>query len=108
MNSAKEKLEPRIRSTPFQRSDTEVAMNVAGDFVSDLEEIKENLILQVVKPVRWEQGIYQIEKRSPTLYLEIGPGTTLAGMNRKNKVLSPTISIGKVEQLELLEGVCIG
>jgi [acyl-carrier-protein] S-malonyltransferase len=106
MNSAKEKLEPRILSTTFHLNDVEIAMNVAGDFVSDIEKIKQNLILQVVKPVRWEASIYEIEKRTPSLYLEIGPGNTLAGMNRKNKVLAPTISIGKVEDLELLEGVC--
>lgn len=108
MNSAKEKLEPRIRSTPFHSTDIEVTMNVPGDFVSDIEKIKENLILQVVKPVRWEDSVYQMEKRSPSCYLEIGPGTTLAGMNRKNKVVGPTISIGKVEDLQLLEGAVKG
>ncbi len=107
MNSAKEKLEPKMRETLFHTSEIPVVMNVPGNFAND-EDIQENLILQVVKPVRWQASITEIEKREPTVYLEIGPGTTLAGMNRKNQVTASTLSIGKVEDLKLLQGELCG
>ncbi|MBM3201454.1 MAG: ACP S-malonyltransferase [Chlamydiae bacterium] len=104
MDSAKIRLEPKILQTPFYSSSVDVFMNVSAKKAETEEEIKKNLIAQVVSPVRWQASIKEIEKLSPSLYLEIGPGTTLAGMNRKNQVVSATVSIGKVEDLKLLEG----
>jgi [acyl-carrier-protein] S-malonyltransferase len=103
MRSAKEKLEPKICAIPFHPSNIDVVMNVTGNVASSVEEMRKNLILQVIKPVRWEASIREIEKRSPALYVEIGPGATLAGMNKKNQVTGSTISIGKVGDLKLLE-----
>ena len=54
-------------------------MNVPGDFVSDIEEIRQYLIEQVTHSVRWEQGIRAMEGQYVDLYIEFGPGKTLAG-----------------------------
>ena len=36
------------------------------------------------------------------LYIEMGPGQTLAGMNKRIGILEPTLSVEKVEDLEAL------
>ena len=76
-------------------------MNVAGDVVADPENIRTNLIKQVTSSVRWEQGIRAIMNKVD-LFIEIGPGKTLAGMNRHIGVQQPTITVNTIENLEEL------
>lgn len=103
MRSAQLKLGDKIQSMPLQESGVELVMNVPGDFVKGVAEIRSYLIAQVASPTRWEQGIRKIEKSGAELYLEMGPGKTLAGMNKKIGVAAPTISIETVKDLELID-----
>ncbi len=102
MRSAQLKLEPLLRSATLQESSIEIVMNVSGDFARSLPEIRSNLIDQVASPTRWEQGVQKMEEAGVDLYIEMGPGKTLAGMNKKIGALAPTISIEKVSELESL------
>jgi [acyl-carrier-protein] S-malonyltransferase len=100
MRSAQEKLRPLIESAPLQKSDIHLVMNVPGDVVED--NIKEQLILQVASPTRWEKGIRKLDEMGADLFVEIGPGTTLCGMNRKIGVRAKTVGVEKVSDLERL------
>jgi [acyl-carrier-protein] S-malonyltransferase len=102
MRSAQLKLEPQLRSANLEESAIEIVMNVPGDFVRTLPEIRSNLIDQVASPTRWEQGIRKIEEAGIDLYVEMGPGKTLAGMNKKIGALAQAISIEKIAELESL------
>ncbi len=97
MQSARDKLAPMIESIKINESPIELVMNVPGDYVSNSEQIRENMIRQVTSSVRWEQGIRKMKEID--LFIEIGCGTSLAGMNRKIGA-AKTISIGKIEDLE--------
>ncbi len=103
MASAKEKLKPYINSAAIQNSETKIAMNVPGDFVESIDQMRQNLIDQVTCPVRWEQEIKAMNRSGITLFIEIGPGTTLAGMNKRIGISGQTISIGQVDDLRKLE-----
>lgn len=106
MKPAEVRLAAKIAEASFQEPKLSLIMNVPGDFVDDLDAIKHNLTEQLTHSVRWQQGILAAEKKkSPTLYLELGPGKTLAGMNKKIGVTAPTISLEKVTDLELLHAV---
>lgn len=100
MQSAREKLTPLIQEVPLVPSDVAVVMNTPGDFVTANEEIRSNMIAQVTSPVRWEKGIRAIDARGIDLFIEIGCGKTLSGMNKKIGVQAPTINIEKVEDLQ--------
>lgn len=106
MNDAKEKLTPRIMDTSFEESAVDIYMNVTGEKTKDIAAVKQNLASQVVAPVLWEKSVYAMASRDPKVFIEIGPGNTLAGMNRKNQVKQSTISIGTVDHLEQLEKYC--
>lgn len=99
MHSAKEVLSPYIDAVSFQEGISQVVMNVPGSCVTDLGNVKNLLKEQVVSPVYWEKGIRSIEA---DLFLEMGPGTTLAGMNKRIGVVAPTLSIEKTGNLEEL------
>jgi len=103
MQKAEEKLAEVVKEVDLSDANTAFVMNVPGKTVSDLNQIRENLIHQVTSPVRWEQGIREIDQMGVDLYIEMGPGKTLAGFNKRIGTIAPTASIEQVENLKLLE-----
>ncbi len=75
-------------------------MNVPGGLVSSSEEMRKVLIDQVASPVRWEKGIRQMMQSKIDAYIEMGPGRTLSGMNKRIGVSEPTYTVEKVADLE--------
>lgn len=104
MAEAKEKLKSKIETMTLYPSAVSLVMNVPGDFIEAESEIRQHLIDQVVSPVYWERGIRKMEEEGVELFIEIGCGKTLSGMNRKIGVKALTFSVEKVEDLEELTG----
>ncbi len=102
MQEAKEKLTSYIQQAPLVKGSAQLVMNVPGHFVSDIEQVRHDLIEQVTHSVRWEHGIRAMKSQNIDLYIEIGPGKTLAGMNKRIGVKAPTLTIEKVEDLDQL------
>lgn len=101
MRLAEEQLAARIREIAILPSPVRLVMNVTGNFVDDPEQIRNNMIRQVTSSVRWEQGMREMMPQVD-LYIEIGCGKTLAGMNRQIGIPAPTLTINTVEDLERL------
>jgi [acyl-carrier-protein] S-malonyltransferase len=99
MVHAERKLAPEIHMLCLEESSIDLVMNVPGNYVRKNEEIRENLIRQITHPVRWEQSIQAMKHAD--LFIEIGCGKTLAGLNRQMSV-AQTISINKNSDLEVL------
>jgi [acyl-carrier-protein] S-malonyltransferase len=100
MQSAQDALAPFIQKAPLVDSPIELVMNVPGNFVHSTDQIRKNLISQVTHSVRWQQGIEAIESKGVDLYVEIGCGKTLAGMNKKIGCKAPTLTLEKITDLE--------
>jgi [acyl-carrier-protein] S-malonyltransferase len=109
MQSAQEGLAPFVAAAPIQDTKIRLAMNAPGAFVQDIIEIRRHLTQQVTHSVCWEQGIRAIEQERVDLYIEIGCGKTLNGLNRKIGTAVPTISVDRLtdldEALRHIEGV---
>lgn len=103
MKEAQEKLKEKITLVNIVDSSIDVVMNVPGEFVRDADKIRENLILQVASPTRWEKGIRLIDSEKVDFYLEIGCGRTLSGMNKKIGTQAPTYQLETLEDLEKIE-----
>lgn len=103
MKEAQEKLKGKITLVNITKSSIDVVMNVPGEFVRDADKIRENLILQVASPTRWEKGIRLIDGEKVDFYLEIGCGRTLSGMNKKIGTLAPTYQLETLEDFEKIE-----
>ena len=101
MQSAQEGLSPYVAKAKLTDSSIDFVMNVPGDYVQSLEEIRTHLVRQVTESVCWDQGIMAIEKKGIDLYLEIGCGP-LSGLNKKIGVTSPTLSLDRVADLDLV------
>lgn len=103
MQEAKELLEAKIAKINIKTSDTILVMNVSGEVVSESTSIGRMMIEQVTSPTRWQKSIKTIEEFAPDLYIELGPGKTLCGMNKKIGVKAPSYGIETKQELYALE-----
>ena len=83
MEPAREELEAAIEATAFATPSCPVYQNVTATAVSSPEEIKKNLIIQLIAPVNWTQSVQQMIADGATLFTEVGPGKVLAGLISK-------------------------
>lgn len=83
MEPAREELAAAIEATNFSKPICPVYQNVTASAVSDPEEIKKNLIIQLTAPVKWTQSVQQMIKDGATLFTEVGPGKVLTGLVSK-------------------------
>jgi [acyl-carrier-protein] S-malonyltransferase len=105
MHSAQEKLKSYLLSAALQDSPIQFVMNVPGTFASNLDEIRSNLIAQVASPTQWEEGVRLLDQEGVELFIEMGPGKTLTGMNKKIGVKGQSWNIEKIADLQQLEGL---
>ena len=83
MEPAREELAAAIDATTFSTPICPVYQNVTATAVSDANEIKKNLIIQLTAPVKWTQSVQQMIQDGATLFTEVGPGKVLAGLINK-------------------------
>ena len=57
--------------------------NVTAEYVTDITETKALLAKQVASSVRWQQSVENMIADGVDIFVEIGPGKTLAGFMRK-------------------------
>jgi len=92
MEPAREELSSAIESTTFNNPICPVYQNISGQAVSDPEEIKKNLVLQLTGPVRWTQIMENMLKDGANQIIEVGPGRVLQGLFKKVDREVPTES----------------
>ena len=83
MEPAREKLQKAIESTHFSTPSCPVYQNVSTTAVSDVTEIKKNLIAQLTAPVKWTQSVQNMVKDGAIQFVECGPGKVLQGLVKK-------------------------
>ena len=83
MEPAREELAAAIEATTFSTPICPVYQNVTASAVSDAEEIKKNLIIQLTAPVKWTQSVNQMIADGATSFIEVGPGKVLVGLVNK-------------------------
>lgn len=83
MQPAQMELEAAIAATPFSQPICPVYQNVTASAVSDPNEIKKNLIVQLTAPVKWTQTMNTMLADGCTEVIEVGPGKVLQGLFKK-------------------------
>ena len=83
MEPAREELAAAIEATEFKTPSCPVYQNVTARAVSDADEIKKNLIIQLTAPVKWTQSVQQMIADGATSFTEVGPGKVLVGLVNK-------------------------
>ena len=83
MEPAREKLQKAIEETQFNSPICPIYQNVSTTAVTDVAEIKANLIAQLTAPVKWTQSVQQMVADGAIEFVECGPGKVLQGLIKK-------------------------
>lgn len=93
MEPARLELEAAIHATVFNTPICPVYQNATAKAVSNPNQIKENLIMQLTAPVKWTQSIQNMVADGATQFYEVGPGKVLQGLVKKISNTSEAVSI---------------
>ncbi len=83
MEPAKAELEAAIEATQFNTPICPVYQNVNASPSINPEEIKLNLVAQLISPVRWTQTVKNMIGDGADTFTESGPGKVLQGLIKK-------------------------
>ena len=103
MEEAASGLEAFLSEITFTDPTVPVVSNVTAAPVTSGEEARALLIRQVTSPVRWSASIRTMVDAGSTRFLELGPGSVLRGLQRRNAREAPCTSVGTLEQVQGLE-----
>lgn len=91
MQPALEQLKTAIDNTEFRQPSCPVYQNVVAVAVTDIREIRQNLVDQLTGPVRWAQCVRAMIADGANHFTEVGPGKVLQGLIAKiNKEVTVT------------------
>jgi [acyl-carrier-protein] S-malonyltransferase len=103
MQPAYEKLGEVLAGTEIRTPSFPVVCNVEGRTVRDPDDIRQTLVDQVTGSVRWVDCITcLLDKVGCDTFLELGPGTTLAGMIARIRKGTAVQSLGTGEDAATL------
>lgn len=104
LSGAGVKLEKVLDELAIEKPQIPYVANVNAQYITEAEEIKPLLVKQVSNSVRWQQSVEAMVADGVDTFIEIGPGRTLAGFNKKiakaiGKELT-TYTVGTMEDIE--------
>ncbi len=100
LKGAGEKLSKAFGEVTLNDLQIPYVSNTTAEIITDREQIKPLLVKQVSHSVRWEQSIRKMIAEGTDTFIEIGPGQTLAGFNRKIDKEIKTYHIGSLPDIE--------
>ncbi|MDQ7783384.1 MAG: ACP S-malonyltransferase [Desulfomonilaceae bacterium] len=104
MEPAKDALNSRLEGVSFGEARFPVIANLnARPYPASPQEIRRNLVDQVVRPVLWEDCVTSMKESGPTKFVEIGPGKVLTGLLRRIDKQLPSANISDVPSVGSLE-----
>jgi [acyl-carrier-protein] S-malonyltransferase len=83
MEPARQELAEAILNTQFNEPICPIYQNYVAKAVSNVDEIKTNLVAQLTAPVKWTQSVLAMVNDGATNFYECGPGTVLQGLVKK-------------------------
>ena len=83
LQPASEKLKGYLANIEFKVPRISVINNVDVEILNDPAAIKDALVRQAAKPVRWQETIQAIAAQGITQVVECGPGKVLAGLTKR-------------------------
>lgn len=100
MLPAKEKLQSEINKKEFQNAKVPVYSNVYAKPLTDAEEIRKALVMQLDSPVRWTQSLIRMQEDGINTFIEIGPGKVLQGLVKRTLSNVEILGFDKAEDIQ--------
>mgnify|MGYP002016430006 FL=1 len=102
MRSATEKMRQEITKEEFKKPEINIISNVTAQQTNNPNEIKNLLIEQIEKPVRWREIVINMIDSKVDKFIEIGPGKVLSGLVKR---INSNVNLIQVNDLEDLNNL---
>jgi [acyl-carrier-protein] S-malonyltransferase len=102
MAPAAEVMEEALATVSLSPPRVPVVANVTAAPTSDPNEIRELLVEQVIRMVRWRETVLLFKSRQVEEVVEIGAGRVLAGLVKRIDRELPASSVGTATETEAL------
>lgn len=96
MQPAADRMRAELDKVSFAAPKGTVYANVTAQPHATAEQIKDLLVDQIVRPVRWEQTMQALVAQAELKFVELAPGRTLAGLAKKINRRLPVESLATV------------
>lgn len=93
MADAAESLAPLLEDLPWRDTNTPVVCNTDGSLVTGGAEWPQRLAAHLVRPVRWHNVLTTLAANGVTHLVEVGPGSTLAGLMKRSGLALDTSNV---------------
>jgi [acyl-carrier-protein] S-malonyltransferase len=93
MAHASSQFATQVAATDFSKPTVPVIANVTASPMTTAQEIRDELSVQIERPVNWTGSVRSMVDAGITTFVEIGPGNVLAGLNKRISRATPTLSI---------------
>jgi [acyl-carrier-protein] S-malonyltransferase len=100
MQSGADKMASELEKVQIKSPSKTVYANVTAQPHGDPSSIRQLLIQQIVKPVRWEQTMQSLVGQGESRWIELAPGRTLTGMLKKINRRLPVESFASADALK--------
>ena len=102
MKPATDIMKEEIKNINFSKPNNYIVSNVTAEASNDQNIIKDLLIEQIEKPVRWRESITNMIKAGNQKFIEIGPGKVLSGLVKRIDRNVNTIQVNNIKDLNNL------
>ena len=92
----------KLSKTEFKSPNVDIISNVTSEPTNDVAIIKELLINQIEKPVRWRETVNYMMDKNINKFIEIGPGKVLSGLVKRINRNAELLQINDLEDLKKL------
>ena len=89
-----------VAGTPIQTPHTPVIGNVGAAALTTADAIRGELVAQLTLPVRWTESIRRMIADGTTRFVELGPGTVLAGLVKRIDANVEVLNVAKPEDIQ--------
>ncbi|MEX2435136.1 MAG: ACP S-malonyltransferase [Balneolaceae bacterium] len=83
MKPAYEAFKEELNKTEFNNADCPVYSNYTAEATTDAEQLKSNVLDQLLNPVRWTQTLVNMKKSGAVTFTEVGPAKVLQGLVKR-------------------------
>jgi [acyl-carrier-protein] S-malonyltransferase len=99
MQSALDDFRRAVEATPMRSPAIPVISNVQARPLDGLSAIREELVLQLISPVRWTESVGWMAEQGVATFIELGPGTVLTGLVKRIAPAARTVNVGDTESM---------
>jgi [acyl-carrier-protein] S-malonyltransferase len=99
MRPAADAVSNALDKTPLRRAEIPVVVNASAQATQEPDELRQELAVQIYSAVRWIETLQRLAELGCDRFLEVGPGSVLAGLVRRTLPQARVASFGALSDL---------